>query len=171
MKRTGPTLVAGIIRDAGGKVVGRTRLQKIAYLLDVAGYGDGFKFRYRHFGPYSDGIASSAKSGALLGNLTEFLEEASWGGTYSIYEVNKPTATDAPEGRCQLAKEAAKANVIELGLVATAVFLHQEGCADPWSETRRRKPQKSEEGRLEKARILLSDLSRIDVKIPLPKLA
>ncbi len=70
--------VAAIIRDAGGEVVGRTRLQKTAYLLDVAGYGDGFEFRYRHFGPYSDEVAESARTGALLGVLTEKVKSASW---------------------------------------------------------------------------------------------
>ena len=32
--------VAAIIRDAGGKIVGRTRLQKTGYLLELAGLGE-----------------------------------------------------------------------------------------------------------------------------------
>lgn len=171
METTGPKRVAGIIRDAGGEVVGRTRLQKIAYLLDVAGYDDGFEFRYRHFGPYSEEIAASTKTGALLGDLTEKVKTASWGGTYSIYKVDELPSADTPSGRSQLACRAAEANAIELELAATAVFLSRENCADPWVETGRRKPQKSAEGRLERAQGLLAELRKIDVKNPLPKIA
>ena len=39
--------VAEIIRAAGGEIVGRTRLQKVAYLLELAGLGHGFRFEYR----------------------------------------------------------------------------------------------------------------------------
>jgi hypothetical protein len=36
-RKYGPQKVADIIRDAGGKIVGRTRLQKIGYLLELLG--------------------------------------------------------------------------------------------------------------------------------------
>ncbi len=131
MEATASKRVAAIIRDAGGRVVGRTRLQKIAYLLDVAGYGDGFEFRYRHFGPYSDEVAASARSGALPGVLTEKVEPAFWGGVYSIYQVDRAPDAHCPKGRCELSRRAADADAIELELAATAVFLHREGHADP----------------------------------------
>ena len=171
MEATAAKRIAAIIRDAGGMVVGRTRLQKVAYFLDVAGYGDGFEFRYRHFGPYSDEIAESVRTGALLGELTEREEPASWGGTYSIYQVDLPPDEHCPKGRCELARRAAKADAIELELAATAVFLSREGHEDPWHETGRRKPQKSAEGRLDRARALLKNLSLIEVRERLPDLA
>ena len=34
---------AAIVRDAGGRIVGRTKLQKIAYLLELSGLGEGFR--------------------------------------------------------------------------------------------------------------------------------
>ena len=34
------TKAAAIVRDAGGEIVGRTELQKIAYLLNVTGLGE-----------------------------------------------------------------------------------------------------------------------------------
>jgi uncharacterized protein len=43
---------ADIIADAGGKVIGRTRLQKLAYLLELADLGEGFQFQYRHYGAF-----------------------------------------------------------------------------------------------------------------------
>ena len=45
---------ADIVRAAGGRVVGRTRLQKIGYLLELAGLGEGFPYAYRYYGPYSE---------------------------------------------------------------------------------------------------------------------
>ena len=37
---------AEIVRDGGGRIVGRTRLQKVAYLLELAGFGGGFRFLF-----------------------------------------------------------------------------------------------------------------------------
>ena len=159
MNRENARKVAGIIGDAGGRVVGRTRLQKIAYLLDVAGYGEGFTFRYKNYGPFCDELALAARSGALLGELRESSRRADWGGIYSIYEVDLKEDVDRFADRSQLARRAADADAIELELAATAVFLARDGFENHWEETERRKPQKSEEGRLERAKDLLETLS------------
>ncbi|MCY3878080.1 MAG: hypothetical protein OXF74_02735 [Rhodobacteraceae bacterium] len=164
-----PERVAAIIRDAGGTVVGRTRLQKTAYFLDVAGYGDGFDFLYRNYGPFSEEIAESARSGALLGVLNEEVRRADWGGNYSIYTVDMPPDEDIPKGRRELATCAAVGSAIELELAATAVFLFLRGEKNPWKETERRKPLKSSDGRIKKARLLLEKLRKIEVKKPLPE--
>jgi uncharacterized protein YwgA len=50
---------AGLVRDAGGRIVGRTRLQKVAYLLTVTGLEEGFAFAYKHYGPYSEELATA----------------------------------------------------------------------------------------------------------------
>jgi hypothetical protein len=44
MTRRTAERAANIVRDAGGSIVGRTRLQKIAYLLFAAGLEDAFSF-------------------------------------------------------------------------------------------------------------------------------
>ena len=77
--------IAGIIRDAGGRIVGRTRLQKVSYLLEVAGVGEGFTFEYRRYGPYSEDIAVATRTATLLGIIDEKEDPASWGAiTQSI---------------------------------------------------------------------------------------
>jgi uncharacterized protein YwgA len=157
---------AGIVRDAGGRVVGRTRLQKVAYLLSVVGLEDGFLFSYKHYGPYSEDLATAAHDANLLGLLIESEQQASWGGTYSIYTVDeRPSSSSA---RRRLAEEAAKADAIELELAATAVLLAKEGHSDPWIETARRKPEKAENGRIDRARVLYRQLSTIETPIALP---
>lgn len=72
MAKRDPHLIATrIIRDAGGELVGRTRLQKIAYLLQLAGYGDEFQFEYKHYGPFSEDLARGIEIAAAFGQVTE----------------------------------------------------------------------------------------------------
>lgn len=165
-----PLKVAAIIADAGGRVVGRTRLQKIAYLLTVAGLETDLSFSYKHYGPFSEDLASSAQLGALLGLFNEFEQPTSWGGSYSTY-VSAAPAVPQVGARQELARAAASADAVELELAATAVFLSREGYGNPWEETARRKPEKAVNGRIDRAKVLLRTLSSIQTPTPLPSLA
>lgn len=162
--------VAAIIQDAGGRIVGRTRLQKIAYLLTATGLDDSFSFSYKHYGPFSEQLASSAKFGALLGSLHERQDHASWGGTYSTYTVDEQPAKQQSSARNSLASIAVRADSIELELAATAVFLAREGYEDPWTETAQRKPEKATDQRLESAKKLLANLAGVKVPEPIPQM-
>lgn len=160
--------VTNIIRDAGGKVVGRTRLQKIAYLLYITGLDNSFNFVYKHYGPFSEQLASSAKYGALLGDLTEQQDQTNWGATYSTYTVSDVQDIDRSSARYLLASKATDVDSVELELAATAVLLSYEGYADAWGETQNRKPEKATEVRLANAKKLLARLASVDVPRPLP---
>lgn len=162
--------VSAIVQDAGGRIVGRTRLQKVAFLLTATGLDDNFRFSYKHYGPFSDELAHSAEIASLIGKISERQDRASWGGTYSTYSVDAPIVLDRTSARAMLASEAANADAIELELAATAVFLSAEGFDDPWGETARRKPEKSTSQRMANARALLARLRRIPVPVPLPNL-
>lgn len=163
--------VAAIVRDAGGQIIGRTRLQKVAYLLTIAGLEDGPSFAYKHYGPYSEVLANAAREAALFGLLSETEAQAQWGGTFSTYRVAEMSPVDTPLARRRLAETAAAANAIELELAATAAFLAREGQADPWGETARRKPDKAADGRLDRAQELYRRLAQIEVPQPLPAIA
>jgi len=151
---------ARVVRDAGGRVVGRTRLQKIAYLLELAGVGEGFPFQYRHFGPYSEALTQAIKLADLFGSVSEEERPASWGGTYSIFSFTGQDQSNVSDLRRRLAKLAVDSDPIELELAATAAFLSAEGETDPWAETKRRKPDKAGQGRMDKAKQLYLDLRR-----------
>jgi uncharacterized protein YwgA len=159
---------AAIVRDAGCRIVGRTKLQKIGFFLEAAGIGSGFQFRYKHYGPYSDQLAAAAQHAAALRLIDEEEFVASWGGEYSIYSTQLAADPSAHPARALLAQEMAKADAVELELAATAAFLAQEGFPHPWAETARRKPEKSESGRLERAKKLYSRLRQIATPQPLP---
>lgn len=160
--------VADIVRDAGGRIVGRTRLQKISYLLELAGLGEGFNFEYRHYGPYSEELAQAADNAASLSLIREEELPASWGGLYSIYTINSASQSGGDPSRLQLAREAVSADPIELELAATAAFLAASGASDPWRETARRKAEKAQQGRLANAKALYRKLQRIETPKRLP---
>lgn len=160
--------IAEIVRDAGGRIVGRTRLQKVAYLLTVSGLESGLLFIYKHYGPFSQDLAAAAGDANLLGLLSETEQQASWGGTYSTYSVSEQPSPPQNTARQRLATEAAAADAIELELAATAVFLAKDGHGDPWGETARRKPEKAASDRIDKAKALYRRLTTIDTPIPLP---
>jgi uncharacterized protein len=164
------TRIAAVVRDAGGQVVGRTRLQKLTFFLVASGLEQDVPFLYKHYGPYSESVAAAAREAHLLGLMAEREDLAAWGGTYSIFTVDGQPGPDVPNSRLQLARIAAGADAVELELAATALFLSKEGCAEAWQETERRKPEKSTNGRLDRARALYLRLSDIKTPERLPQL-
>ena len=164
--------VAEIVRDAGGQIVGRTRLQKIAYLLELTGQGEGFDFEYRHYGPYSESLTDAVRVASAFGLIDEEEHVAKWGGHYSIYIAKGGGDTRPQSARAAFAKAAAQIGAVELELAATAAYLFEvERCSDPWDETSKRKPDKIGGGRLEKAKEAYRQLSSLDTPRPLPKIA
>jgi uncharacterized protein YwgA len=161
--------VANVVRDAGGRVVGRTKLQKMIYLLVASGLEENVPFVYKHYGPFSEQAADAARSASLLGHLTEKEEVSSWGGGYSVYTVEQAFSDDSP--RHALLGLGVNANSVELELAATALFLFkEEKSSSPWQETARRKPEKAAHGRLESAKLLYGHLRSIQTPVPLPEL-
>jgi len=163
---------AEIVRDAGGEIVGRTKLQKVAYLLEIAGFGDGFAFEYRHYGPYSEELANAIQLANAFGFVIEDERKADWGGMYSIYTATDRAGPRAQGARSAFAERAARIGSIELELAATAAYLNAvEGYTDPWNETARRKPEKVGNGRLEKAKQAYRQLLKLETRRPLPQIA
>ncbi len=166
---------AAIVKDAGGELVGRTRLQKITYLSQLAGFPSDFPFEYRHYGPYSEELAEAMEIAAGLQIATEDERRTNWGGWYSVYSADDD---DLPtvENRTEFLTAAAEINAIELELAATAAFLYsEEGIGreidgDPWSETELRKPDKAAHGNLDKAKEAYKKLVVIDVPSALPQI-
>ncbi|MBQ0710670.1 hypothetical protein [Ochrobactrum sp. AP1BH01-1] len=158
----------GILRAAGGSVVGRTKFQKIAYLLTAAGYENEFVFEYKHYGPYSEDLSTALEFANLLSIINEEQRATNWGGRYSIYSI--ADGEEEHDDRTRLARMAKNADTILLELAATALFLKKNGFEAPWEETERRKPEKSTDGRLDQAKRLYEQLQSINTPIPLPAL-
>jgi len=162
---------AGIVRDAGGKIVGRTKLQKVAYLLELAGLGTGFPFEYRHYGPYSEELAEAIKLADAFGLITEDERLADWGGMYSIYTATNDAGERDRGLRARFAESASQIGAVELELAATAAYLSAvERNLQPWEETKRLKPEKATPQRLHAARQAYEKLRRMPVPRPLPNI-
>jgi uncharacterized protein YwgA len=162
---------AMIVRDAGGRIVGRTRLQKVAYLLELAGLGEGFRFEYRHYGPYSEQLAEAIRLADVFDLVEEVEKRADWGGIYSIFTAKPEIGEPTPGIRSTFAAEAARADAIALELAATAAYMSDvEKSDDPWGETEYLKPDKTTNGRLEKAKDIYRKLLEFDTPNPLPRI-
>jgi uncharacterized protein len=144
---------AEIVRDAGGRIIGRTKLQKVAYLLELSGLGDGFQFEYRHYGPYSEDLAGAIQIADAFGLVREDERQAEWGGKYSIYTATERAGNRLQGARVSFAEAAAQIGPVELELAATAAYLSAvEGSANPWEETTQLKPEKADETRINAAK-------------------
>lgn len=167
-----PHLVAArLVDEAGGQLVGRTRLQKVACLAKLAGFLDTFQFEYRHYGPFSEGLAGSMEIASGLHFVEEKEERADWGGWYSIYRKTPTTPAGTDHDRRVFITKAAEIGPILLELAATAAFLHDtEGleAEAAWAETARRKPDKADAGRLDMAKKAYKQLLALPTPRPLP---
>ncbi len=163
-------ILLNVILAAGGKIVGRTKLQKTVYLLTATNLIDNvFSFEYHHYGPYSEELSNVTKIESWFGEITETEAETEFGGKYSIFNV-APSQVELDERLRQFASIAANASSVELELVATAVFLNKQGVADAWAETARRKPEKATQHRLEKSKALYASLKAVATPAALPVL-
>jgi uncharacterized protein YwgA len=151
--------IVQMLRDAGGEIVGRTKLQKAAYLLSLAGFETRFRFGYKHYGPFSEELADAAELAAAFGLISEKQQPASWGGTYSVYTAPEGDLS-VQESRIRLTREAASSDAVLLELAATAAYLAEEGKPHPWEETSRRKPDKAADGRIDRAKDLYARLRK-----------
>ena len=159
-----------ILQAASGEIVGRTRLQKIAYLLNLSGCDESFEFEYKHYGPFSRDVAQATDFASLAGVLTENSKPTSWGGTYSIFKLSEDNfALDDTQVSVALVREASGVNSIALELAATAAFL-DDAHPDPWEETKRRKPQKATSENIQAAKSFYAKIQNLETPEKLPVL-
>lgn len=159
-----------ILDAADGKVVGRTRFQKISYLLHASGFDDVFDFEYKHYGPFSRDLVQSIGFAKLADEVKEEAKETSWGGSFSIYTSDvSGKAIDAERKKLISISNAVTSVVLELA--ATAAFLAKEGFSDPWQETANRKPKKATSERLVAAKEFYNKIQAIETPTKLPAIA
>ena len=156
--------VAALVKAAGGELVGRVRLQKIAYLLQQLDVEEaaGLEWDYHHFGPYSREVESDI----IFANLYDVVREerrprASDGALYSVFRLGDKAgkAAEPSEQMKRLVQRLKNENSVILELAATAHWLSEVEKVKDWKkEIESRKTWKVEEGRLEKAMKLLEEL-------------
>ena len=160
-------VVVNLIEFSGGKLIGRTRLQKEAYLLDCCGADLGLSFTYHHYGPYSFELADGWDDAKAEGCIGIKEQPGRHGVPYSIFTLKEETndtpdsfgGLSADEARVRLDKMKDVSDVV-LELAATIVFLRREGHGEGTiEELKARKPLKATSGRIKKAVALLRALN------------
>ena len=161
-------IVTSMVVLNGGELVGRTRMQKQAYLLDRCGANFGLPFTYYHYGPYCFDLVDGLTDALAEERMTVEERPGRHGVPYAIFR----SKVKAPPRLGELAADKAvdfldkmkEVSDIVLELAATMVFLRDEwdyygkGEISPIEETRTRKPLKATEERIGKAIDLLNDL-------------
>ena len=151
-----------------GKLQTRKRLQKVTYLLRVAGCPWNDEFGLHHFGPYSAEVAQRADEMTSLGLLEEECvgNPARQQYNYTLTDDARRQLTSleaTPAGQAgarelapydERARELLKTDVRELEVAATIVYFRQQGSAWPQAVERTcnfkgLKPQDSLVGRAE----------------------
>jgi len=152
--------VHAIVSAAGGELVGKTRLQKIAYILTAAGLSESLHFRYHYYGPYSDDLTLETNEAILEGVISSEDRPASWGGSFTVFRTVVHCEVD--ESTRKIVTTACAYDPVTLELAATAAFLKGEFTESYWEETAKRKPQKATDERLAKARDLWAQLLAVE---------
>jgi uncharacterized protein len=159
--------VVDVVACAGGQLVGRTRLQKTIYLLGLMGLSnEEFHFQYKHYGPFSESLASITDISKLFGCLQEEQQPSSWGGVFSVYRTAKKSDESENSVRQRVILLSKDANAIDLELAATAAYLALEGYPNPWEETSARKPDKRD--RVGSAKALYTKFLALGAPVQLP---
>lgn len=163
-------LAVGIVALSGGELVGRTRLQKTAYLLDHSGMKSKLTYDYHYYGPFSFDLAE----GWALAAKKNLLQLETKPGRHEVPFTIFRTTAEAPAKLGALSSDKArdiigklqKRSDIVLELAATIRFFSERrDVEDPIAEVKRRKPLKATAERIQEAKALLRDLGfSVDVK-------
>lgn len=163
-------VAVGLIVLNGGKLVGRTRIQKQAYLLHRCGGNFGLQFTYHRYGPYCFELVGGLNDARAEGRIEVEEEIGRHGVAYAIFRSGERAGIPQclgdleADGARNLLNKMKGISDIVLELAATIVFLRDEwdyfgkDRIDPEEETRKRKPLKSTDERISAARKLLQEL-------------
>ena len=160
-------VVVSIVALNGGRIVGKTRLQKETYLLQRCGVNIGLDFDYHHFGPYSSELAQAADDAVALQHL--YAEDRH--GYHEVPYTAYTTDRRPPKELAGVSREEIETKLglmegysaLELEVAATIDYLREAGYGkDAAAETEARKPLKATPKRVERAMQLLNELGLSD---------
>jgi uncharacterized protein YwgA len=154
--------IALLVGLNGGKLIGKTRLQKSTYLLESKTLGFGFDFSYHHYGPYSEELANLADDATALKLIDVSWDTSQAGTKYAVFCANAFEPKEPiDKQRKKILNVLSNYSSIELELAATADFLKRDFGKTAWSETQRRKAAKINSIRIERSKKLLDEIDWI----------
>lgn len=155
--------VVGMVALNGGKMVGKTRLQKSFFFLEQCGMNSSTEFDYHNFGPFSAEVATALDDAVAIGLLAVEERRGYHSVPYSLYTTSQPAPTDmgfmSSDEVMQKLKVMANYSALELEVAATIVYLRENGFgARAIEETKLRKPIKATAERVARALSLIQEL-------------
>ncbi len=134
-KRQKSVALIALIVQREGVVDGRTRLQKLSYLVNVAGWNSIDDYRFHYYGPFSDSLTNYVEEMCQLGWLLESPLETINGNTFYKYSSVDTNKTKALVSRIEDPKLVSRTEGLlsqlknfssdELEIMASLVFLNQ----------------------------------------------
>jgi uncharacterized protein YwgA len=113
-------------------IKGRKKLQKMVYLMSVAGAPFQYKYRYHHFGPYSEQLQAEINELVQKGYVSEKNEDSAY--VYTLTDKGKMLMErlEQEEGYsctidARLTESLARQTSTFLEMVSTYAFLVQSG--------------------------------------------
>lgn len=159
-------IVVSLISMHGGELVGRTRLQKQAYLLHRCGANFDVSFVYHHYGPYSFDLVDGLTDACAERRIEIEERPGRYGVPYAIFKLTGDESSerlgDMPASKVRpLIGRMEHVSDIVLELAATIVFLREEAGYpgdQAIEEAKARKPLKATDQRIDRALALLANL-------------
>ena len=155
--------VGALVRLSDGRIVGKTRLQKIAYLLEAKELGFDLSFDYHNFGPFSAELAFAADDAESLGYISTDEHLGCHSVPYTVFHSTDEAPKFEDGGDLEARRVALgpmnRYSALVLELAATAVYLKRNGYPKSvWKEVKRRKRLKATRDRVAAAKDLLGSL-------------
>ena len=154
------------------EIKGRGVLQSIAYLLEVAEVGYGFKFGHKYCSPFCEEVERGSRGAENMGDLEVEQIVTEWGVTKKTYKTSIPyRGTGAKDDDYHfIVNKAIACKEIQLDLVATAAYYQNIKINDPWGEIEDLKSYDHENGTLEKSQELYEELRSLPAFVKLPEI-
>lgn len=153
-------LAALIAAHPGGKVVGRTRLQKEVKLLQRVQFPTDYSYTIHFYGPYSESVQSDIGFLEAFGFVDEECQENSDGNPYYTLRAKQVTDLPSVEEFNDKITLLYRAPTVVLELAATYDAFREAGADhdEAIERLRRKKGSKCDEGNQEQALELLASL-------------
>lgn len=113
-----------LLSAAGNTVQGRKKLQKLAYICQIAGEPLGQSFTFHHYGVYSPTLADDIRAAASM----QLIEEFDGIGTV-VTKLKKPVTVENTKGYA-LVKKLADKEARLLEVLTTILYLKSQGYED-----------------------------------------
>jgi len=150
----GENIVASLLVAAGGEWEGLDKLHFATYLMDRLGFNSGFHFDYEHeFGPYAHNLVSAIEDAKAFGVIDEYRDDSM--GRYRFRLKSIPILHDY--GTLGTRRACYIPTVLSLAAGIDWIW-SREGIVDWQAEIVKRRPVRTQNGRLQEAVDLLGKI-------------